>query len=151
MEVAREATAVKSIVVLKKMLLGIVARWAVQQSPYTYPAGLTDVLDEVGRRFDARATDEIMRTRYVSLPVRPRDAIRSFIQDVVIDIPQVQAWNQRKNGNTSPLKFASRYDLPGDPDDDFIDLGALATNIEMALLEGVDDESRVTYLDDRRP
>lgn len=147
---AHEPEPVRSVIVLKKSLLGIVARWAVQQSPYAYPDNLTAVLDEVGRRFDAVAKDEIMRTRYINVPVQPRSVMRDLIRRLVIDIPEVQAWNERKNGNKAPLKFTSRYDLPGDPDDDFIDLDALATNIEMELRADLPEENKVTYLHEAR-
>ena len=121
------------MIVTVKSLRGFIAQWAVAQSPYARgPEGLADVLEEVTKRFDAVAPDEMMGTKYLELAPK-RSVLQPWLEALLFDIPQVQAWNQRKNGREG-LGFTSMHSRPAEPDDDFIDLYALVQNIATSLL-----------------
>lgn len=119
------------IYVTKGQLLGTVAKYAVQQSPYHRPDNLELVLDKfnelVSPAFDKAPLGVGEFSDHVSL--------EAFIGRFLGKIPEYVAWNDRKNGNDEPMKFTSRHDGPGDPDDDFIDLDALQRNVSIEILQ----------------
>lgn len=122
----------KDVIVTIKSLRGFIAQWAVTQSPYACPDGLAAVLAEVTRRFAALPTQQMMDTAYLVLPPR-RITIQAWLETLLFDIPQVQAWNTRKNGREG-MGVAGRGIVRPDPDDDFIDLYALAQNVTTSML-----------------
>jgi len=101
-------------------ILGAFAKWAVIQSPYTTPDNLEEAIHKLSLHFP----EEMFETSYREL-IKKLDPLMELI-------PEIAAWNERKNGNQAPLGFASRYGGPA-PDDDFIDLGALARNVAQDL------------------
>lgn len=112
----------KVILVSKKQLLGFVAKWAVMQSPYHRPENLEVVIDKFHESIKAHFENE-----YCIKFIDSR-SLEKFIEEHLLKIPEFVGWNERKNGNKSPYSFISRYDQPN-PDDDFIDLGALTRNV----------------------
>lgn len=112
---------------MKSDFLGALAYCVVVQSPYDTPdiAGALKSFDEyLGAKFTK--SDRPEKFTYTEL--------QSFInEDVFESIPEIEKLNHRKNGNNNKYGFCSRYDQP-DPDDDFIDLGALARNVFYMLL-----------------
>ena len=61
-------------------------------------------------------------------------------EDVFESIPEIEELNHRKNGRDG-MGFSSRFDTP-EPDDDFIDLGALARNVfYMIMRESITHQS----------
>jgi hypothetical protein len=134
---AREDVAeMKDVIVTIKTLRGYIARWAVQQSPYAHgPEGLDTVLSVVTDRFKSSGDLESMYgTSYLRLTAT-RDVVQSYLRGLLFDIPQVQAWNERKNKREG-YGVVTVYDGEDerDPDDDFIDLDALVQNIATSLL-----------------
>jgi hypothetical protein len=104
---------------------GALAMWAVRQSPYACP----DNLEAVVRRFAElfpRGKDEFERQTGI-VQFSDRDALYGAIQATSEQIPELLAWNERRNGEQGP-GFVTRYDKP-DPDNDFIDLHALWGNM----------------------
>jgi hypothetical protein len=126
----------EDVIILVNSLRGIVARWAVQQSPYPNgPKCLDQVLVTVTDRFNASpGKEKVMGTTIIRLP-RERKLIMSFVKKL-LDMPEVQAWNERANRRDGP-GFKSAYDDEDahDPDDDFIDIDALVHNIAASLME----------------
>jgi hypothetical protein len=128
----------KLVVVMIKSLRGHVARWAVQQSPYeTGPEGLDKALAEVTKRFYAsplleRLAPPYHHTPFIQLQPR-RSVLHPWLEALLFDIPEVAAWNVRKNGREG-AGFADAYSGPGNPDDSFIDLYALVQNIASSLI-----------------
>jgi hypothetical protein len=110
-----------------KQLAGAVAMWAVRQSPYQAPANLEKVVVAVQDRFEPNA-EFGFREIY-------EGDVRKYLCELLRGIPEYMAWNERKNGNAAPLKFISRYDGRGDPDDDFIDLDALEQNVAKSIAD----------------
>ncbi len=111
--------------VTESILLGYLAMNAVRQSPYTCPDNLKTVLEKL---------KEICKTEFKegvpSLPMKwfvCRKDLISWIKENLSTIPELCAWNERKNGNKAPFGFCDRYSRPS-RDDDFIDLDALFGN-----------------------
>ena len=107
-----------------KDVLGAVAMWAVRQSPYACPDDLDRVLCALAVAIGPRFPE--------SLPAQHSLlAIEAMLRDHLLPMPQVAAWNERKNGRDGP-GFCSAFSEPT-PDDDFIDLDALVRNVAVQL------------------
>jgi hypothetical protein len=123
----------KELILTIKSLRGHIARWAVQQSPYASgPSDLGVVLDEVTRRFNVLAAEEMMQTKFIRLSFNA-GAVDAWLQKLLFDIPQVNGWNERRNGRQGWGAVSMHWPMP-EPDDDFIDLHALTRNIAFSLL-----------------
>lgn len=111
----------RSTLITLKSILGHIAMWAVRQSPYTMPDGLAEVL----QKFEEIAT-QFFQEGIAVLPMRTftERQLEAFLVEYLMPIEQVQKWNERKNGNKAPIGCGST-----DPDDDFIDLYAMVSNI----------------------
>ncbi|CCM77112.1 hypothetical protein [Rhizobium mesoamericanum] len=114
------------IYVTGKQLAGTVAMWAVRQSPYQTPDNLDLVVRQIQEKFAPN-------TSFGMLMFEESNSLRRYVSKILRSIPEYVKWNDRKNGNDAPLKFSSAYDLPGDPDDDFIDLDALEGNVARSI------------------
>lgn len=114
----------------RSRVLGELASWAVQQSPYPVPenleVALLAFLVQWPHGEDYTSFDNI-------------GALERTIMETIGKVPEIQAWNERKNKREGP-SFVSRYSAPRDPDDDFIDLDALARNIAMACWHDAADD-----------
>ena len=117
------------IYVTKKVLLGTFAKYAVQQSPYARPDNLELVIDKLA--------EELRRSfKLAQLEVgefSDRLSLEAYLSRILRDIPEYTAWNEPKNHSDASFKFTSRYDAPGNPDDDFIDLDALERNVAVEI------------------
>lgn len=101
--------------------------WAVRQSPYHNPDGLSEVLETFRKSALASGvfdSNEMAQMNGLN--------VTSFLKFHLWPIPQFQKWNERKNGNQSPYAFVNRYSRPN-PDNDFIDLDALTRNVVMNM------------------
>lgn len=113
-----------NLVIGMKNIASHTARWAIEQSPYTWPEGLETVV----RKLQGENTSLL----YGYLRFSTMKELEKHLDVQYASIPEILAWNERKNGNDSPYGFASRYEKTN-PDDDFIDLGALSRNVAMSL------------------
>jgi hypothetical protein len=104
------------------VIMGHIAMWAVRQSPYHNP----DKLDEVLAAWEKRSAHVFDKNGMAKLT---NTELRLLVKEGLMQDENFLAWNERRNGNQAPFKFTSRYDGPGDPDDDFIDLDALIGNV----------------------
>lgn len=114
----QELFAYKDLVIGKKRVAGDLASWAVQQSPYAAPDNLALV---VKRLQEIWPHEEFHKFESMA-------ALREELDAAFLQIPELLAWNERKNGNKAEFGITSRYSQPS-PDDDFIDLGALSRNV----------------------
>ena len=141
----------KKVYVTVSEIVGTVALWAIQQSPYAVPDNLESVCKQLHERL--RSLEIVKRsaiaTEYdVMFIVEFGDlsavrCLEKILKATLREIPEYLAWNERKNGNQAPLSFTSRYDKPGkDPDDGFIDLGALERNVAMTVVQDYIMQSR---------
>jgi hypothetical protein len=117
----------EQILISERNVLSTFAANAVAQSPYHRPDSLERAIDalrdKVKPAFDAVPKEHL---GFITTDAR---GLRGWItEEFLMEIPEVAAWNERRNGNQAPYGFSSRYDEPH-PDDDFIDIGALARNI----------------------
>lgn len=118
------------LLVSRNDVLGELAGWAVRQSPYTVP----DKLAEAVTAF----CDAWPRAEYAQF-----DSVADLdytIKTTFQHVPEIMAWNERKNGRDGH-GYVTRYDKPS-PDDDFIDLDALARNMAMAIWHDAADEKQ---------
>lgn len=115
------------IVVTARMVMGNVAKMAVQQSPYPRPDNLELVLDKLHIAIRDDFKDYIVEFDTAL-------TIEAYLHSKLGEIAEFFAWNERKNGNDAAIKFTSRYDSDDNPDDDFIDLDALVRNVTNEIL-----------------
>ena len=121
----------KKILLNERRLLGAVARWAVEQSPYHRPDNLEKVLDTLHKNIVW--PDWKVNMGYMEFPEVVD--LSTFVQTELRKVPEYLAWNERKNGNPAQYNFTSRYDAPENPDNDFIDLDAMERNVVNTILE----------------
>lgn len=112
-------------IVLKSVLIGHFAMWAVRQSPYLSPNDLDTGIEEFNENFVSSTkigNADIIETTYIELEDNIKNAI-SYSDTI-------SSWNIAKKG-AGPI-FVSMYSEPK-PDYDFIDLEALARNIAQSV------------------
>lgn len=114
--------AVEGLWITRDRMCGELASWAVQQSPYAVPDNLAEAITTFHKLWPC---DQSIGMGEWSDMAALEDAVVATMDQV----PEILAWNNRKNGRDG-MGFSSRYDQP-QPDDDFIDMGALARNIAM--------------------
>lgn len=134
MEIIEEQKKPKTIIITARSVMGALADYAVQQSPYHRPDNLEVVLD----KFYDLIKDEVNDTgdKYIKKFETWNDC-HKWIADKLYTIPEFKLWNERKNGNQSPFGFsgAGEHDngdvtfFKAKADNDFIDLDALTRNI----------------------
>lgn len=105
----------------KKDITAALAYAAVRLSPYAFP----DDLEKVIGYLDA-CLDKHFKTKIDMAELSLLD-IKAMYRDYVLELPSVNKWNERKNGKEGN-SVSCRYSSKPDPDDDFIDLGALIHN-----------------------
>jgi len=121
----RTADAHATFDVFLQDIAGKFAEWAVRQSPYDVPDNLDVAVQKLCDWFRPGATSSMgFENLKVNQHELEKDLLKAFET-----IPEISAWNERKDENQSPFGFTSAYDGPGDPDNDFIDLYALARNV----------------------
>lgn len=119
-------------------IIGAFSMWAIRQSPYYRPDNLEQAIDELGELLMQKLDFE-PPYGYVSLSYAH---IRTILMDCFDCIAAIKKWNEPKSGHNAQNVFVSRYSQPR-PDDDFIDLDALARNIAETLIqERLVDEDR---------
>lgn len=116
---------VKNLIIGRNTVLGEFASHAVQQSPYTVPDNLQIAIEKLEKMWPVGDYNPEYKEFY------EMGDVRNTLSLLFDQIPEVLAWNERKNGKQG-MGFSSRHDQPT-PDDDFIDLHALARNIAMAV------------------
>jgi hypothetical protein len=111
--------------VFKSDVLAAFTYWVVQQSPYEAP----DITNPL-RALDAHLSE-------IFEPDIPKHFFYGDLNNLITEslfesIPEIEKLNHRANGREG-MGFCSRYDSPA-PDDDFIDLAALARNVFYMIL-----------------
>lgn len=122
------------MIVTVNYLAGALAMWAVRQSPYPAPDNLGPAIEKFCEAW--KAQPPMQKEGWPSdgyYEFADHVELRKAVENAIDKVPEIRAWNERKNGNQSPFNFISRFDGPTDPDNDFIDLGALAGNAAMTV------------------
>lgn len=111
-------------------ITGAFAMWAIRQSPYHCPDNLEQAIKELGEALKKKFQfDKAFNFAYLSL-----DEIRIGLENCFEEIKTIENWNHPKSGHNAQVIFTSRYFSPI-PDNDFIDLDALARNIAHTLIQ----------------
>ncbi len=113
-----------SIWTTRSTVAGHLAMWAVRQSPYACPEQMRPALEQFCSAFPGDVND--------MSEWRGPDELGDAIWAAIEASPAVLAWNKPASGHSAQIVFSSRYDKPS-PDDDFIDLHALARNVERSV------------------
>lgn len=113
----------------KKYLLGELARWAVNQSPYYVPDNLDIVLRKVADLLPSYEFDGDYGFKLIST----KDFHKWFFS-IITQVPELIEWNVPKSGHKNGLIFCSAFDKPN-ADDDIVDLSALVNNIKRGLIQ----------------
>jgi len=111
--------------IFKKDITRGLAKYAVAQSPYPCPDNLTEVIRYLDACLEKEVDWEVCEMAELSLC-----DINKLLYDILYEqgFTFFDDWNKSKKGNVE-IQFTSRYDGPGDPDYDFIDLDALLHNV----------------------
>lgn len=112
-------------IVLKRVVAGHFAMYAVRQSPYLFPEQLEKGIEAFNKYLipsDKVCSEDFIETTYTEL----RDNIRNAITNSDI----ITSWSIAKKGTGNV--FVSAYSKPK-PDYDCIDLDALARNIAQSV------------------
>jgi hypothetical protein len=118
---------------------GHVAMAAVRQSPYPCP----DNLELVIKRFHEVAIESGKFPMFGGTPMLEFEfarEIEDLLRELLLPIPEVEAWNEPKSGHDAEFVFTSRYDQPA-PDDDIIDLDALIRNVARSVSAEEEEEN----------
>ena len=118
-------------------IIGALSCWATRQSPYVCPDNLEYVLKEADRIMKGDYVWEKFSDMYMGY--FDFISLEKYLAERLEQIPEFVAWNERKNGNQAPFGISSRFDGARDPDDDFIDLGALYRNIVGQVMTEAED------------
>jgi hypothetical protein len=106
----------------KKDITGAFAKNAVHASPYACP----DNLETLVKYLDVCLNKFWKKDPMIELSLCD---INKMCWDILGDMPQFKAWNERKNGNDAPIQGSSRYSNRPEPDNDFIGLSALLQQV----------------------
>lgn len=110
---------------VKSDFLAAFTYWVIKQSPYDVP----DITKAIN------AFDNYISTKFIDkLPVKfSYEEVQNIINENVFEsIPEIEILNHKRNELLG--KQVNQYMDTKNPDDDFIDLGALARNIFYMLL-----------------
>lgn len=113
----------------KKYLLGELARWSVNQSPYYVPDNLETVLRKVS---DLLPTHEF--NAGYGIKIMPVNEFHKWFFSIIQQIPELVEWNVPKSGHKNSFVFCCAYSQPK-ADDDIVDLYALVNNVKLELIK----------------
>lgn len=118
----------------KSDLTSFLAQCLVSQSPYTVPDNLSICLEKFDTQLDS--TFSFDSAGMVQLDL---STLTTTINELLENVPEIVALNERKNGRKG-MGYTDRYYPELEPDDDFIDLMAVAQNITCEFANKADAE-----------
>lgn len=113
----------KRILISLDQVIGHFAMWAIRQSPYNIPENLETACEKLRYELEPTFIDEFIKVDWINIDTALRDAFKK--------IPEIEKWNKPKSQHGGNI-FVTRHSNIN-PDDDFIDLGALARNVSMSV------------------
>ena len=120
---------------------GALAKWLVIQSPYVVPENLSECVIKFQARLGELAVFDTIGMAEIEL-----SSLTKKVNAILESIPEITALNIPKSGHDSHV-FVDRYSSPINPDDDFIDIMAVAQNITCEFADRADVEC---YLDSKK-
>ena len=120
--------------IVKKDITSNFARWAIHQSPYQWPEGLETVVKYLDACLEKSVEWKpfLPSNGYAYLSLND---ISNLLYSILYEqnFAAFDAWNVSKNRSDEKIRFTSAFSAPGDPDDEFIGLDALLTNVSVAI------------------
>ena len=113
---------------------GALAKWLVKQSPYVVPDRLSICIQKFHDKLHKIATFDNNEMAEIDL-----SGLTEKVYPVLRSIPEIRALNERRNGREG-CGVSSRYSKKPWPDDDFIDIMAVAQNITCEFADRADTE-----------
>ena len=114
---------------------GAIAKWLIKLSPYVVPDDLVTCVQKFDSEIREAFEFDTADMAHIELV-----GLTGKVYSVLEKIPEVMALNTPKSGHTSNI-FVSRFDTgPSNPDDNFIDIVALAQNITCEFADRADVE-----------
>lgn len=117
---------------------GYLAKWLVIQSPYAVPDRLSICIEKFHALIGLKYNFDNLDLCEFDLLILTEE-----VEKILWDIPEIAALNERKNGRQGN-GFEDRHHDRNSPDDSFIDIGAVASNITCEFADRADAEA---YLD----
>jgi len=115
------------IYVLASQVAGSFAKWAVRQSPFIVPINLekaTMAVDTFAKKLsNGKIILEMPSNKF-------RELLEEFFEKTLV----IEDWNHPLSGKERTFYSGDRYGNHQKPEDDIIDLGALARNITHDLI-----------------
>ena len=115
-------------------LTSFLAKCLVSQSPYTVPDNLSICLEKFDIQLDSTFSFDSVGMVHLDL-----STLTNTINELLENVPEIVVLNARKNGRDG-MGYSDRYSAKPDPDDDFIDLMAVAQNITCEFANKADAE-----------
>ena len=121
-----------------KDVSAIFAKWAIKQSPYIVPNGLSEKTVLFTKKFQEQFQDYIINNQFMNAWIENISLSKKELRSVVLNIISeydFKEWNMPISGNVVDFKIIKHDYAKVDPDDDFIDLKSLAQNIADEIYE----------------
>ena len=118
----------------KSDLTSFLAQCLVSQSPYTVPDNLSICLEKFDMQLDSVFSFDAVGMVHLDL-----STLTNTINELIENVPEIVELNKRKNGRDG-MGYSDRYSAKPDPDDDFIDLMAVAQNVTCEFANKADAE-----------
>ena len=132
----------REVLAFKKDFMGALAKWLVKQSPYVVPDNLSICIEKFYEGLDSVFDFSNHGMAKIEL-----SSLTKKVNKMLEEIPEIVALNECKSGKGGHI-FTSRFhDGHTNPDEDFIDIMAVAQNI---TCEFADREDAQCWLDKER-
>jgi hypothetical protein len=105
------------------------AKWAVKQSPFCTPQNLTNAIEYVQEHAETWVEREDFQAPQIRLVRLNCREVHKRLEEFFERTPVIEAWNHPKSGKEQAFYGGDRQGNYQSPDDDIIDLGALARNV----------------------
>jgi hypothetical protein len=126
----------RTVLATKKDFTGSLAKWLVKLSPYNVPDNLEICVRKFGEAIDHAYDFDQNRFGFIDFDL---SCNTQELYDILESIPEIMALNERKNGRDG-IGVSSVFMEDPDPDDDFIDIMALAQNIIVDFASEADSQ-----------
>jgi len=126
----------REVWVFKDSFTGSLAKWLVKQSPYVVPDNLSKCLESFHSKLDFLCVWDSADMAQVHLKGLTHD-----LNMILESIPEICALNEPKNFTDKDFFFLDRYSAEPNPDDNFIDIMAVAQNMTCDLAEREDAQA----------
>lgn len=127
----------RTVWTFKHNFTSALAKCLVSLSPYTVPDNLAQCIDEFHARLDEIAAFNSEGMAEVEL-----STLTPKVYAILESIPCIMALNEPKSGHTHNI-FVTRHSQKIDPDNDFIDIMALAQNITCEFATEADSRAHL--------